>query len=104
MKKNRVLRKILMLQCEVLALVIALITGLGLLTVTAILLFKGGENVGAHLQLLGQFLPGYTVSWGGAFAGLLYGLVLGALSGFVFATIYNRVARLKINHEPAPSF
>ena len=95
MNTNKVERKILMLQAEVLATVAGLIAGLGLFAITAVLLLKGGENVGAHLQLLGQFLPGYTVTWPGAFIGLLYGLVIGALAGFIFATIYNRVALLR---------
>ena len=88
MKTNEVERKILMLQAKVLATVCALLAGLGLFGITAILLLKGGENVGAHLQLLGQFLPGYTVTWPGACLGFFYGLVLGALVGYAFAAIY----------------
>jgi hypothetical protein len=35
-------------------------------TATAWLLLRGGESIGPRLALLGQFLPGYEVSWGGS--------------------------------------
>jgi chromate transport protein ChrA len=56
---------------------------------TATLVVRGGEVVGPHLSLLSNYLPGYSVSWGGAVIGVLYGLVLGFLAGFVFAVLRN---------------
>jgi hypothetical protein len=79
------------LQTMVLAFVLAVLGGLGLFVMTAWLLVKGGSNVGYHLQLLGQYFPGYTVSWSGAFLGFLYGALLGAISGGLIGSIYNRI-------------
>lgn len=67
--------------------------GLGLFLATLFLALKGGPWTGEHLQLLGQYLPGYTVSIGGAFLGLVYGVVLGGFAGYFVASVYNRVAR-----------
>ena len=35
----------------------------GLFLATNILLIRGGDNVGAHLQLLSVYFPGYDVSF-----------------------------------------
>ena len=42
------------------------------------LLIKGGPVIGPHLGLIGNYLPGYTVSWQGAFVGLVEGVVRGS--------------------------
>jgi len=84
---NRIIR----IQTEVLAFVMAIVCGLIFWIATAWLLIKGGPNVGQHLQLLKQYLPGYSVSWGGSFLGLLYGLVIGGVVGWAIAVIYNRI-------------
>ena len=60
---------------------------------TAWLLIKGGENVGATLGLLGNYLPGYAVTWPGAVVGRLYGAAIGAAMGWTLARVYNRLAR-----------
>ena len=57
-----------------------------------VLLLRGGQDVGQHLQLLRNYLPGYRVSWGGALLGLGYGAVLGGALGGLLATTYNAVA------------
>ena len=66
--------------------------GAALFFATALLLVQGGENVGQHLGRLGWYLPGYSVSWGGALLGAVYGLILGGVTGWVTAWTYNRVA------------
>lgn len=81
------------LRAGILALVFAMMTGLGLFVATAWLLIKGGENVGATLGLLGNYLPGYAVTWPGAVVGLLYGAAIGGAAGWSLARIYNRLAR-----------
>jgi len=58
---------------------------------TAVLLLKGGETVGPNLALLGQFFFGYTVTWPGAFIGLLWGLLVGFVLGWGFAFARNLV-------------
>ena len=62
--------------------------GLLLWFATAILLLRGGPNVGQNLSLLGVFLPGYEVSWAGAWIGLFWGLILGGLSGAILYGSY----------------
>lgn len=63
-----------------------------LLLATAILLLKGapeGAEIGGHLELLGIYLPGYRVSWGGGLLGAFYVWILGALTGYVLAVLWN---------------
>lgn len=81
------------LRAGILALVFAMMTGTGLFVATAWLLIKGGPNVGATLGLLGNYLPGYAVTWPGAIVGLLYGAAIGGVAGWSLARIYNRLAR-----------
>ena len=45
--------------------------------------------------LLGNFLPGYTVSWPGAFLGFFYGAFVGGLLGWTVAQVYNRVSEYR---------
>jgi hypothetical protein len=80
------------LQARVLALVGALLGGTTLFVMTALLLLKGGPQVGQHLRLLGQYFYGYTVTWPGAFVGMLYGAATGALIGWIVGVVYNLVA------------
>lgn len=81
------------LRAGILAVVFAMMTGTGLFVATAWLLIKGGQNVGATLGLLGNYLPGYSVTWPGAVIGLLYGAAIGGAGGWSLARIYNRLAR-----------
>jgi hypothetical protein len=83
---------ILRLNDTILALALGLITGLLVFVATNWLVLKGGEPIGPHLALLGQFLPGYSVSFLGSLVGLAYGAVLGAVAGWSIAWIYNRLA------------
>ncbi len=76
-----------------LGFVFAILCGAGLFLMTIFLLLKGGDSVGTHLQLLGQFFPGYSVSWVGSLAGLLYGAVCGALAGGAIGYLYNSIVR-----------
>lgn len=86
-------RAVARLRAGILAVVFAMMTGAGLFVATAWLLVKGGENVGATLGLLGNYLPGYGVTWPGAIVGLLYGAAIGGAAGWSLARIYNRLAR-----------
>ena len=81
------------LRARIFALVFGLFGGLGLFLATTALLLRGGQNVGENLRLLGNYCPGYDVTWGGAFIGLGYGLVYGAIVGYAFAWVYNRFVR-----------
>ena len=65
------------------------VTGLLLALVTLFLVLKGGPVVGPNLGLLGQFLPGYTVTGAGSLLGLFYGLTAGFVAGWGFALLRN---------------
>ena len=54
-------------------------------TVWILITGSGGET----LSRLGAFYLGYSVSWGGAFIGLVYGLIDGLIGGFLLALLYN---------------
>jgi hypothetical protein len=78
-----------------LAVAVGVVCGLALFAATNWLVLKGGPVVGPHLALLGQFFPGYRVS----FAGSLIGLAWAAACGFALAwtggCVYNAVADLR---------
>ncbi len=80
------------LRAGIMAVVFGMTGGVGLFLATAWLLIRGGPNIGQHLNLLSNYFPGYSVSWPGAFIGLCYGFVSGAVIGWCIAWIYNRIA------------
>ena len=67
----------------------------GLFLATLILLVKGGQDVGQHLNLLGYYFPGYHVSWFGLLPALLYGAIVGFVVGYVVSRVYNFAIRLR---------
>ena len=66
-----------------------IVCGLGLFAATAILLIKGGEEVGPNLGLLSQYFIGYSVTWTGSIIGALYGCVTGFVIGWSIAFVRN---------------
>ena len=93
-KEQRILdRTVAKIRSGILSLVFAMVGGAGLFVATAFLIVRGGKNVGAHLGLLVQFYPGYSVTWTGSVIGLVYGALTGGLIGWAIASIYNRLAR-----------
>jgi len=73
-------------------LTLGLLFGLGIFIATIFLLLKGGEVVGPHLALLGQFFIGYQVTYLGSFIGFLYGFLFGFLIGYFISWLYNWMA------------
>jgi tetrahydromethanopterin S-methyltransferase subunit G len=88
-------RAVLRLNANILGLVLGIILGLGIFAATNFLILKGGEVVGPHLALLANFFPGYRVTFLGSIIGFGYGLLCGYVAGFIIASIYNLVVRLK---------
>ena len=69
-----------------------LIFGLGLLLLTVALLLRGISGdipVGPHLAFLGDYLPGYRVTWPGCLLGFAYGGLIGAAVGYFISIIWN---------------
>jgi hypothetical protein len=75
----------------------------GLFLAAAWLVVRGGENVGQHLPLLDNYLPGYSVTWPGALLGLVCGALVGAAIGATVAWTHNLVASIRDTgrHPPA---
>ena len=93
MKKEDELSTLLRLNARAWGIAVGLLFGLGIFLATVLLVLKGGPTVGPHLALLGQYLPGYTVTWGGAFIGFIYLFVIGYAVGRIIGAVYNALAR-----------
>lgn len=92
---NELSKAVARMQTAVLALTFSLIGGLGLFAMTIWLVIKGGDHVGTHLELLGQYFIGYTVSWKGSVIGFFYGTLLGGFIGWAIGKIYNRIVSIR---------
>jgi hypothetical protein len=89
--EQNLVREVIRLSRNVLGLTLGILFAAGLFLATNFLVLKGGSNVGAHLQLLNQFFPGYKVTLLGSFIGAAYAFAVGYVSGWVIATVYNWV-------------
>jgi hypothetical protein len=98
--EKMVLIELMRLNGVILGLTLGLLFGFGIFIATIILLIKGGEQVGPHLALLGQFFIGYQVTFAGSFIGFLYGLLLGFVIGYVIAGLYNWMASFREKRWP----
>jgi ABC-type Fe3+ transport system permease subunit len=90
-----VLAQILRLNAMIYGLVTGLVLGLGIFICTNWLILNGGEVVGPHLNLLGQFFIGYRVTFVGSLIGFAYGFGFGFLIAYFIARLYNRLVDLK---------
>jgi hypothetical protein len=63
---------------------------LGGLLVFVMTLVEAARGFGHALIRLEAFYPGYTVSYAGAFVGLVYGFVSGAIVMAIFCWLYNK--------------
>jgi hypothetical protein len=93
--KDIVLTRMVRLNAMVQGLVTGLMVGLGIFVATNWLVLKGGEVVGPHLALLGQFFIGYRVTFAGSLIGAAYGFVCGFVVGGLVATLYNWLVNLR---------
>ena len=94
-EEERLTQAVLKLNGKILGLVFGTLAGLIIFIATNWLVIKGGPDVGQHLNLLGQFFIGYSVSFVGSLIGLVYGFITGYLSGLVIGWVYNWVIALK---------
>jgi len=88
-------RAVLVLNAKILGVVLGLIAGLVIFLATNFLVLKGGEVVGPHLALLRNFFPFYSVTFLGSIIGFIWAFIFGSVGGFIIASIYNLVVRLK---------
>lgn len=91
--EEAVLIRLLYLNARVQGVVAGLLCGLVIFLATNWLVLKGGDVVGPHLALLGQFFIGYRVSFLGSLIGFAYGFISGYLAGYSVAMLYNLIAR-----------
>jgi len=92
---DRLLQTVLEINNRVLGIVLGVISGVVVFAATLVLVLKGGPVVGPHLSLLGQFFPGYSVTFLGSVVGFVYGCILGYVAGWCIAWLYNRVVYLR---------
>ncbi len=86
-------RAVVRLNEKLMGIVLGTVMGIGLFLATNLLVLKGGQEVGAHLGLLAQFFPGYSVTFLGSFVGFFWAFIVGFVVGAVFGAVYNKVAR-----------
>ena len=79
---------------------LGLILAGGIFIATNWLVIKGGETVGPHLGLLGQYFIGYDVTFLGSLVGAAYGFVLGFVIGYVITLLYNFFASRRDTRLP----
>ncbi len=72
-----------------LGVAVGTVSGSALWVATAVLLLRGGADVGFHLQRLAYYLPSYSVSWPGAFLGFVEAGVVGFVLGGAVALLWN---------------
>jgi hypothetical protein len=87
--ERMVLTRALRLNATVQGIVTGLVAGLGVFIATNWLVLKGGERVGPHLSLLGQYFIGYRVSFLGSLLGFFYAFVIGYVVGYMVGRVYN---------------
>jgi hypothetical protein len=89
--ERELVQTVIRLSRRALGLTLGILLALGIFAATNFLVLKGGPHVGAHLQLLDQFFPGYKVTFLGSLVGAGYAFVLGYISGWIVAAVYNAV-------------
>jgi hypothetical protein len=93
-EEREVHRVVLKLNAQAWGVSFGMLLGLGLFIATIVLVVRGGPDVGQHLSLLSVYLPGYRVTWAGAFLGFVYAFVIGYALGRLIGTLYNWMATL----------
>jgi hypothetical protein len=91
--EDLVLTRVVRLNAMIQGTTMGLLIGFGIFIATNWLILRGGQPVGPHLALLGQFFIGYEVTFVGSLIGFAYGFVSGFLGGYTIAKIYNWFAR-----------
>jgi hypothetical protein len=88
-------REIVRFNQVIMGLVVGLLGAFFLFLATNWLVLLGGSRVGPHLNLLGQFFPGYSVSFIGSLIGAVYAFVIGFGTGWMTSRLYNFFVALR---------
>ena len=94
-EKDEISHTLAKIKADALAVVCALIGGLGIFIMTVWLVIRDGPDVGQHLQLLSNYFIGYSVTWTGSFVGFLYGAITGGVAGWAIGRIYNGLVNVR---------
>ncbi|MEE9466407.1 MAG: bacteriophage holin [Candidatus Neomarinimicrobiota bacterium] len=78
------------LNVKAVALSCGLVCGVGLFLLTWWVIILDGAT--GEATVIARVYRGYSISAGGSFIGLLYGLADGVIGGAIFAWLYNRFA------------
>jgi len=68
-----------------------IILGLAVFVIT--LIFVNFNYEGRQLGKLRGLFCGYSVTWWGAFIGLVWGMIYGVIGGWLFAWLYNKLEK-----------
>ena len=79
--------------------VIGSFAALGLLIATNISVSKWGDYAGGYLNLLGVFLPGYSVSSYGAWIGAIWAFIFFGLAGFIAYRLYGKLLTKRLTDD-----
>jgi len=90
-----VLTRLLRLNATIQGVVTGIVAGLAIFIATNWLVLKGGDVVGPHLSLLGQFFIGYRVTFLGSLIGFAYAFAVGFVLGYLVGRMYNWIAGLR---------
>ena len=75
------------LNTKAFALACGLVWGIGLMLITWWIMLMDGTT--GEITFIGKVYRGYSISLGGSFMGLVWGLIDGAIGGAILAGIYN---------------
>jgi Na+/proline symporter len=90
-----VLTRLLRLNATIQGVVAGIIAGMVVFVATNWLVLKGGDVVGPHLALLGQYFIGYRVTFLGSLIGFVYAFVTGFVLAYCVARLYNIIVDLR---------
>lgn len=98
-EEEQVLRDAVSLNTRIAAVSAAMVFGLLNFLMTLLLRLRLGQEVESAANILTLFMPGYNVSYSGAWIGMVWGFIYGAVSGAVMYATYARTLRGKITRQ-----
>jgi hypothetical protein len=88
--------RVLRLRAGAQGLAFGTLAAIGVFVATNWLILKGGDRVGMHLTLLGNYFPGYQVTFVGSLIGACYAFAAGFVLGYIVAFMYNLVSKTRV--------